>query len=198
MNLLLRCRCGHVRGITSDVSPSNGFRFICYCKDCQAFARFLRRADVLDAAGGTDIFQMPPARINLTEGADAMRCLRFSGRVLRWYADCCQTPIANTATIPRFPIAAVIHSFMNHDADDRPRDDVLGPPLCRIFERSASGPLPPNAPPPPSFWVLARRASKMLAWWGRGLVWPTPFFDELTKAPRSLPRLLTPTERAAL
>jgi len=51
-----------MRGVASDVSPSTGLRFVCYCKDCQAFARFLERADVLDPAGGTDIFQMPPAR----------------------------------------------------------------------------------------------------------------------------------------
>ena len=46
-----RCRCGRIRGIASDVSPSTGFRFVCYCKDCQACARFLERADVLDPAG---------------------------------------------------------------------------------------------------------------------------------------------------
>jgi hypothetical protein len=192
----LRCRCGRVQGIAIDASPSSGFRFVCYCKDCQAFARFLDRADVLDLAGGTDIFQMPPARVNLTAGTDAMRCLRFSGKVLRWYTDCCRTPIANTAAGPRFPIVAVIHSFMDHDADGRSRDDVLGPPLCRIFEGSAVGPLPPKAPPPPSLRVFAGRASKMLGWWARGLARPTPFFDERTKAPLSVPRVLTPSERA--
>jgi hypothetical protein len=76
LDLPLRCRCGYVRGIARGVSPSTGFRVLCYCKDCQAFARFLNRADILDAAGGTDIFQMPPARVKLTAGADAVRCLR--------------------------------------------------------------------------------------------------------------------------
>jgi hypothetical protein len=37
----LRCRCGHVRGVEIRVSPSSGLRLVCYCKDCQAFARFL-------------------------------------------------------------------------------------------------------------------------------------------------------------
>ena len=55
LDLPICCRCGHVRGIAREVSPSAGFRFVCYCKDCQAFARFLDRPDVLDAAGGTDI-----------------------------------------------------------------------------------------------------------------------------------------------
>jgi hypothetical protein len=196
-DVALRCRCGRVRGVAVGVSPSDGFRFVCYCKDCQAFARFLGLGDVLDPAGGTDIFQMPPGRVKLTAGTDAMRCLRLSDKVLRWYTDCCRTPIANTAAGPRFPIAAVIHSFMDHDADGRSRDDMLGRPLCRIFERSAVGPLPPSAPPPPSLRVFARRATKMLGWWVRGLGQPTPFFDERTKAPLAVPRILTPSERAA-
>src|SRR5258708_26004183 len=45
----------------------------------------------------------------------------------------------------------------------------------------------PNAPPPPSLGVFARRASRMLVWWMRGLARPTPFFDERTKAPRAAP-----------
>ena len=65
-------------GVASDVSPSGRFPFICYCKDCQAFARFLERPDLLDPAGGTDIFQMPPARLS-------------DKGVLRWYTDCCRT-----------------------------------------------------------------------------------------------------------
>jgi hypothetical protein len=87
---------------------------------------------------------------------------------------------------------------MDHAADGRSRDEVLGPPLCRIFERSATRPLPPNAPPPPSVGLFARRASTLLGWWLRGLNRPTPFFDDRTKAPRAVPRALRESERAAL
>ena len=199
LDLPLRCRCGHLSGIAGDVSSSGGFRFVCYCEDCQAFARFLERRDVLDPAGGTDIFQMPPGRVKLTAGTDAVRCLRLSDKgVLRWYTDCCRTPIANTAASPRFPLIAVIHSFMVHAADGHSRDEVLGPPLCRIYERSAVGPLPLHAPAPPSLGVFARRAAKMFGWWVRGLGRPSPLFDERTNAPRAVPRVLTPSERAAL
>jgi Family of unknown function (DUF6151) len=187
-----------MRGVASNVSASSGFRFVCYCKDCQAFARFLDRADVLDPAGGTDIFQMPPGRVKLTAGTDIMRCLRLTNKVLRWYADCCRTPIANTAVGPRFPVIAVIHSFMDHEADSRSRDEALGLPLCRIYERSAIGPLPPNAPGPPSLGILALRASRILGWWVHGLAQPTPFFDDRSKAPRAVPRVLTRSARAAL
>jgi hypothetical protein len=192
----LRCRCNRVRGVAREVSRSTGFRFVCYCIDCQAFARFLRRADILDTAGGTDIFQMPPARVKITTGTAALRCISLSKKVLRWYADCCLTPIANTAADPRFPIVAIIHSFMDHA--DHARDDALGPPLCRIYERSATRMLPPNAPPPPSFTVFGRRVSKLLVWFVRGLNRPTPFFDERTNAPRVAPRVLTDSERATL
>src|ERR1700744_5495451 len=95
--LPLSCRCGHVRGIANEVAPNNGFRFICYCGDCQAFARFLDRPDVLDEAGGTDIFRMPIGRVALTAGGDAVRSLKFSAKVYRWYTECCRTPIGNTA-----------------------------------------------------------------------------------------------------
>jgi hypothetical protein len=83
-----------MRGVASNVSPSGGFHFVCYCKDCQAFARFLDRSDVLDSAGGTDIFHMPPGRVKLTAGTDTLQCLRLSDQVLRWYTQCCRTPIA--------------------------------------------------------------------------------------------------------
>jgi len=65
-----------VRGVARAVSPSAGFRFVCYCKDCQAFARFLERPDILDAGGGTDIFQLPPGQVTFTAGLDALRCVR--------------------------------------------------------------------------------------------------------------------------
>jgi len=198
LDIPLRCRCGHMRGVASEVSPSSGLRFVCYCKDCQAFARFLERADVLDAAGGTDIFQLPPTRVKLTAGTDALRCLSLSNKVLRWYTGCCRTPIANTSAGPRFPVIGVVHSFMDHAAGGRSRDEALGPPLCRLYERSALGPLPPNAPAPPSLRAYAGHVSKILGWWVRGLNLPSPFFDDRTKAPCAVPRVLTPSERVAL
>lgn len=192
VDIRLRCRCGLVRGVARGVSPSAGFRFVCYCKDCQAFARFLERPDIVDAAGGTDIFQMAPSQVTLTAGTEALRCLRLSSRVLRWYADCCHTPIANTTASPHFPVVALIHSFMDHTEDGQSRDALLGPPLCRIYEGSATGPLPSNAAPPASILVFARRATKVAGWWMRGFARPNPFFDDLTKAPRSVPHLLLP------
>jgi hypothetical protein len=198
LDLRLRCRCGRVRGVARMVAPSAGFRFVCYCRDCQAFARFLERPHVLDAAGGTDIVQMPARQVTLNAGADAVRCLAFSHKVLRWYAACCRTPIANTAAGARFPVVALLHPFMDHQVDGRSPDDLLGPPLVRIYQRSAIGPLPPDAPPLPSLRTFARRALMILSWWARGLGRPNPFFDDRTNAPLSAPHVVTPTERVTL
>jgi Family of unknown function (DUF6151) len=216
LDLPLSCRCGRVRGVASEIAPSAGFRLVCYCKDCQALAHFLahvpekwapvsrqghaptQEPDVLDAAGGTDIFQMPIGRVTLTAGTDAVRCLRLSDKgILRWYTECCRTPIGNTVG-PRFPMIGLIHSFMDHAVGGHSRDEALGPPLCRIYERSAVGPLPPDAPPPASLAAFAGRAFAVLGWWWRGLNRPNPFFDAQTGAPLAAPRVLTPTERAAL
>ncbi len=127
---------------------------------------------------------MPTGRVKLNAGTDAVRCLHLSSKVFRWYTVCCRTPIGNTAS-PRFPVVGLIHSFMSHDADG-------------IYERSAVGPLPPNAPGPPSLSLFVLRASRLLGWWLRGLGRPTPFFDDHTNAPLSVPRALTPSERATL
>ena len=54
----LRCQCGAIRGHVA--LPAKTVRAICYCRDCQAFARYLARAgDVLDEHGGTDIVATP-------------------------------------------------------------------------------------------------------------------------------------------
>jgi hypothetical protein len=109
-----------------------------------------------------------------------------------------QTPIANSAAGPRFPLIGLIHSFMDFEAGGSSWDETLGPPPCRIHERSAVSLLPAVAPPAASFGILAWRASKVLGWWTRGLGRPNPFFDVRTGAPLSAPRLVAPEERAAL
>jgi hypothetical protein len=198
LDLPLRCRCGHVRGVASGVSRSTGCRVLCYCKDCQAFAHFLERPDVLDSAGGTDIFQMPPGRIKITSGIDTVRCLRLGSKgIYRWYTDCCRTPIGNTVG-PRFPLIGVVHCFMDHQAEGHSRDVALGPPLSRIYKSSAIGSIPPTAPGPPSFGVFIRRISKIFGWWIGGLGRPNPFFNDSTNAPCSVPRVLTQSERSGL
>jgi hypothetical protein len=194
----LRCRCGRVRGEVTDVSPASGNRLICYCADCQAFARFLEQPGIMDAEGGTDIFQVAPARLKITEGADALRCLRLSEKGLfRWYTDCCRTPVGNVFS-PRVPFVGILHPFMDHAGDVRSRDDVLGKPIGYIHGRYAIGGLPPHAHRSASIGTVARCARVVIGWWLAGLSTPSVFFDPKTKAPSVEPRVLTAGEREAL
>jgi hypothetical protein len=102
-NITVQCQCGIVAGTLADVSAGSGTRLMCYCADCQAYARAMKAEYVMNAYGGTDIFQVPPGYLTLHQGAERMMSLRLKeGGLTRWYADCCQTPIANTvaATMP--------------------------------------------------------------------------------------------------
>lgn len=89
-------------------------RFVCYCRDCQAYAHALGNpAQVLDAAGGTDVIATVQQHLHFTQGAQALACLSLSGRgIYRWYASCCNTPIGNTARDPRLSYIAVVHSCL--------------------------------------------------------------------------------------
>src|SRR5882672_7310701 len=96
MNHPLRCLCGTIQGrVDAEHSAS---RAVCYCRDCQAFARFLGRQDeILNGQGGTEIIATLPRFVHFAEGKDNLACMSLGEKgLLRWYAACCRTPIGNT------------------------------------------------------------------------------------------------------
>lgn len=133
MNHPLRCRCGAVQGYV--VRSATAARAICYCKDCQAFARFLGTAGVADQAGGTEVVAMLPRHVHFTAGLDALACLSLSERgLLRWYASCCKTPIGNTPRNPKLPYAGMIHSCLE---GSMPIESSFGTRRIAVNTRSA-------------------------------------------------------------
>jgi hypothetical protein len=195
--LPLRCRCGLVKGTATDVSPDTGTRLLCYCDDCQAYARFLERQDVLDAYGGTEVFHLTPSQVAITQGREHLRCMRLSPKgMLRWFAGCCNTPIGNTIAA-RLPFVGLVDCFIDHAADGRSREEVLGPPT-RIHGRFAKGGGPEGTHRSASLALLARSAGHLARAWLSGKGRPSPFFDEKTGAPCVAPRVLTPAEREGL
>lgn len=193
----MRCECGLVRGTASDVGPQRGNRAICYCDDCQAYAAFLGKADMVDAHGGTDIYQLAPAQLTITEGVDQLRCVRLSPKgLMRWYAGCCNTPVGNTLS-PKVPFIGVPHLFMDHAGDGRSRDQLLGPPLARVQARYAKG-RPAGAHPRWPLGLLARSVRLLLLAKLTGKTRPSPFFDPKTDAPIVEPHVLPLTQRRAL
>lgn len=197
IDIPLRCACGSLRGVALGVSSRAGCRVVCYCDDCQAFARFLARPGITDQWGGTDIFQMAPSRVQITSGGDVLSCMRLSDKGMhRWYCGECKTPVGNTVS-SRIPFVGLIHTFMDHESDGRARDEVLGKPLGYVQAKFAIG-TPPSPPDHSSlFRVMARSARLLAKWWLTGAGSPSPFFDK-SGVPRAEPQVLRPEQRAAL
>ena len=106
------CDCGKVGG-TIDAKNLKDYRAICYCNDCQAYARYLGRQDLLDKHGGTDVIPVTPAKIKFTQGQQFLKCLRLSDKgMYRWYADCCKTPIANIPENPKIPYVGLLNHVL--------------------------------------------------------------------------------------
>ncbi|GAB4538561.1 MAG: hypothetical protein Tsb0020_52660 [Haliangiales bacterium] len=189
------CICGTLRGHARAVSPRTGTHVVCMCDDCQAFALYLNRDELLDAAGGTEIFQLTPSQLSITQGGEHLRCMRLSPKgTLRWYANCCKTPLANT--MPSARVAFVgIPVVALHPADRHAQ--TLGPIRARIHARFAR----PNSglgghPRAPLGLIL--RAIRLI---GVATLLrkhtPSPFFDE-RGAPTCEPMVISLEQRKVL
>jgi Family of unknown function (DUF6151) len=196
----LACGCGVVRGIAHDVGPETGNRAVCYCDDCQAFARWLGRAsEILDASGGTDIFQMSQGKIALTHGAERVACMRLTAHgLVRWYASCCKTPIGNTVATRQVPFVGLIRQFIAESTLDEPIDRVLGPVRGRVHTRFATGQAPALGHSDPPWRMLLRVFGMLLRWRLRGDHERSPFFVAATGELRARAHVLTKGERDAL
>jgi hypothetical protein len=188
----LQCRCGTLKGYV--VNPRSANRVICYCKDCQAYAHFLARpGDILDARGGSDVIQILPKYLSLTQGIAALACMRLTPKgLLRWYARCCDTPVGNTLATPKFSFIGLLHSCL--ETDGPPLEDVFGPVRGRVNTRGAGGdPKPRTVGMGKSIsWFF----STVLKARFNGDYKHTPLFRPETWAPIVTPRVLSSDEHA--
>lgn len=187
------CRCGRLEGRLSASRPFNRCR--CYCADCQAFARFLGQAEwVLDENGGSDLIQTTPSGITLTRGRDQLACVRLSPRGMRrWYAACCHTPIGNTLASRQLPFVGLSHGCLEDGATTI--EARFGPTRMITHTGSAIGRKAPasGGVMGGTLKIIALMTKERLT----GRYRQTPFFDA-SGTPVVAPRVLTPTERAAL
>jgi hypothetical protein len=137
MTYPLRCNCGKLKGILQPTKDIN--RCVCYCTDCQAFARFLNREhDILDEIGGTSILQTVPRHISFVEGTEHLACIRLTQNgPLRWYATCCNTPIGNTSPNFKLPFIGLIHNCLSVEPDAL--DATFGPIRMHVSTQDAIG-----------------------------------------------------------
>lgn len=132
MSVQWSCRCGETQ---LSVTPGKGDRLMCYCKYCQAFAHYLDAAEILDDAGGSDIYSTVPSRIEVVRGAENLTCLRQTDKgAVRWYTSCCNTPMANTLPSGGVPFFSLI---LNEGVDA----GALGPISMVVNSAGATGPI---------------------------------------------------------
>jgi len=186
-DVTLKCSCGTVKGTAHKVNPTSVNRLVCHCEDCHAFATYLKKeGSILDAYGGTEIYQMPMAHVSIDEGHEQLHCIRLTPQgLIRWYAACCKTPIGNTVSAG-MPFVGVIHNFIDDPAG---QEENLGPLQGYVFKKKATG-LPDERQKSSDFKVIIKMLYKMLVWKIRGLDKPSAFFD-VTKQPVSTPKILS-------
>ncbi|GMM83991.1 DUF6151 family protein [Pseudoalteromonas sp. MTN2-4] len=176
-NLKLKCKCGEVTGVVSNVKPGCGNRLVCYCEDCRNFAKqFNKTDDILNEFGGTEIFQIDPSRITINHGLENISCLKLSNKGLyRWYASCCQTPIGNTVGL-NLPFVGLIHSFI---ASDQNIDFKIGPIIGSVYTEHATGnPSDELKAGKSKVSLLFTILRKLLIWKILGKGSPNPFFHK--------------------
>ncbi len=194
MNYPLRCECGVVEGYVT--SPQVAARAVCYCRDCQAFARFLGASErILNSQGGTDIIATVPRHVHFTKGAEQLRCMRLSEKgLLRWYAACCRTPIGNTPPNPKLPYVGLVRSCLRGSSNEI--DDVFGLARISLNTASANGPVSPTRTA--TLMGLLKIIRNVLGARLSGASRDNPFFRTGSGEPVSMPETLKPHERSAL
>jgi hypothetical protein len=190
----LRCRCGALTGVVEN--PGKATHSRCYCRDCQAFARFLgREADLLDDRGGSEAIQALPKDVVFQSGVEHLACLRLSDKgLLRWYAACCQTPIGNTPHTSKLPFVGLARACLENAAPSV--EQSFGPVRFCLFTSGARG-----RPKPEPFgragfrrWLIGNRLRARFT----GGFRQNPFFDTAKDRPVVEPRILDPAERDRL
>lgn len=192
MTIPFRCRCGKLQG---QVESADAYaRAVCYCRDCQAFARVLEREqDVLDAHAGTDIVAMLPAGLRFGAGEEQLACLSLSPKgPLRWYSACCNTPIGNTSRNPKLPYVGMLSSCM--EGESGVLDASFGPSRIALNTGSARGEVAAT-PVRAVFGVMRIMWGVLRARLG-GRYRDNPFFGMATLQPLTEPRVLTRQQRA--
>lgn len=136
-DLSFSCACGSVTGTLIKAGPSVGDHVVCHCTDCQAFAIRLGAADrILDQHAGTALYQGRCATMRLSTGGEQLACLHLTEKpTLRWYAQCCDTPMFNTYKNGRIPYITTV--VANCDRDQR--EPILGQPIGHLFTDEAKG-----------------------------------------------------------
>jgi hypothetical protein len=184
-DLTLSCACGKLTAVAEGVTRGGSNRCICHCRFCRQYAERLGMDGVLDDKGGTEVIQFSPRKLRFTGGEENLACLRQTSKgALRWYAKCCNTPIANTAGSPKLPFVGVVRRAVKAPVGDA-LTKAVGPVRARIY-------LPPEMQRGANWAqkrMMARILRLLLFWKLRGDGKRSPFFDKDGKPIRAVERV---------
>ncbi|MGI9367395.1 MAG: DUF6151 family protein [Ruegeria sp.] len=185
-DLSFSCDCGAFAGHITAAGVKSGTHVVCYCPDCRAGELYFEQPD--PAPGPVDIFQMSPDAIEIEKGAENLAAMRLGPNgMYRWYAKCCNSPIATSMTTPQKPFAGF---SVRRIADA----EKLGPVVTKGSVPNPDGKRK-HENVAPAAWALLKRivSSRVSGRWRKN-----PFFDTDTGQPIVEPKILTKSERAAL
>jgi hypothetical protein len=183
----LQCKCGTIKGVVGN--PRSANRAVCYCRDCQNFARFLgKESETLDARGGSDIVQVLPKNVTFMQGVNSLACMRLTDKgMVRWYAACCKTPIGNTLANYKISFVGLLHNCLE-SAEHPSLQESFGPVRCYVNGQGAIGePKPKTRGTGAVLWWFARTVLKARI---NGDYQHTPFFRMETGLPIVAPQVL--------
>ena len=187
----LQCRCGQLKGAIARAARLT--RVSCYCRDCQAYAHALGNPEtVLDDLGGTDIVASLQQHVTLTGNTEVLACLSLSKRgLLRWYAGCCNTPIANTTRDFRLSYVGLVHTCLGQSSSAL--DVAFGPERIAVNTKHAKARVASSR---------LRTITSMLSIFASvararidGTYRKSPFFNTANGNPVVVPRILSASER---
>ena len=182
----MSCACRKLTGrITSD-GARLGTHAECFCHNCRAAQLYFGQPD--PAPGPVEVFQIAPDEVTIDSGAEHLAAMSLSPKgMLRWYAKCCNVPLATTPRTARFPFAG----FIALRIADRAR---LGPISTRGFVPRSNGKQKHENLAPAAIGLLRRVIKSRLSGGWKN----TPFFDPESFEPVVTPTVISKEERAAL
>ena len=177
------CACGALTGHITVAGVQSGTHVGCFCHDCRAAQLYFGQPD--PAPGPVNILHMSPEELRIDSGADQLALMQLSPKgMLRWYAKCCNAPIATTARSAKFPFAGF---DVNRIADPQ----ALGPITTRGFAPQPGG----KQAHENIRYAAIGLAIRLTKSWLSGSWRKTPFF-KADGDPVASPTILSKAERA--
>lgn len=185
----IQCECGQFAAKLKAFPNGTPGRLVCYCDDCQKYLHHLKRTDLLDANGGTEVIPAYPADVEVLRGLENLKCTRLSATgTFRFSSSCCNTPVANTR--PGEPWVGFLRCVYPA-SDPQKLDQTLGPVRSRIMGRYAKGSPPTGTPEKFNLKAFLTVMPFML----KGKLFrkfkPSPFFAEDGVTAIVVPHILT-------